>query len=1022
MLSFLMKRRAIFLLFVVLLIGLGIALAMQLPAQLYPQTQRPRVLVRVNHTGYSALDFSTRYGEAIESGLLSVDGVDDLTVDYSRDRSDFRATFDWNTDSDEARAAVDAAMSSASSALPPALQDSYNVRFFEGENAGFLLLGMRSDSASPEQLYSMLMAVENDLNRVEDVEQVQISNIEDLDIGIELRPYAMLDYGITIEDVDAALSSGTLPEPIGTLNDAGRRFSVRNERRALSVLDVGQVRVADRGDGQILLDDIADISISYTLPSSALVIDGEPAVRMNATPTDGGNIRQMSESIQRVLADARDDGRLPTDTEFQLYLDPAQFINRSIRNVVEAALIGAGLAMVIVFLSLGDLRNTLLIGISLPTTLILTFILMSLFGVSLNLISLGGIALAVGMVIDSSIVVIENIHRHYNEAGGSAMDRGEITRIVIDAVREVRAPVIASTLTTILVFLPISFTAPLTNAILGEQASTVVFALVFALLVALTVIPVVASGVYRSSPSSAGRTTGGFARLSRALMGGLTGAYRKTLGLVIRTRPGAAGVILGSFALLVFVVMTLLPQIPQEIISPPASDRLVIFFRSSEITDRVELAERVVPEMEQAVLERSGDDVLDTYAQVSGGFNIMFVILRSTDVAERVLGELEQEFVSDDTFTYNVSMWDPAELPLPRSNDLQIGVRGTDDQAAVLLLDELRDLVNDTGHYGRVRTTPSTGFNDELNVRIRREVVDGFPEITESSLVAKVGSILRGTSSVDMEYEDREISVSASFPDEYITGREALENFLVSTANGPVPLRHFFDMREDQGIAGIASEDGERIFRVYANMPRGSADSDRAVFENVVRERIESEIDVPDGLTVAFENPRSEVDEAINSLFVALGVSVVLIYLVVAFQFNSLWLPLVILVTVPLGFIGVILSLHFFNSTLSLNSLLGTILLAGVVVNNAILMIDFYLAQFDRSENRIDAILRAAELRFQPIMITTLTTILGMLPLALGLGQGSNIVQPLGIAVSGGLLVSTLFTLYVVPSILRIAR
>jgi HAE1 family hydrophobic/amphiphilic exporter-1 len=189
-----------------------------------------------------------------------------------------------------------------------------------------------------------------------------------------------------------------------------------------------------------------------------------------------------------------------------------------------------------------------------------------------------------------------------------------------------------------------------------------------------------------------------------------------------------------------------------------------------------------------------------------------------------------------------------------------------------------------------------------------------------------------------------------------------------------------------------------------------------------VREVLDERLELPPGYSVVFENPQSELDAAVRSLFGALAASVVLIYLVVAFQFNSLWIPLVILVTVPLGFIGVVASLFVFGSTVSLNSLLGSILLAGIVVNNAILLIDFYVKMADRHESRVDSLVRAAGLRFAPIVITMLTTILGMLPLAIGLGEGANIVQPLGIAVSGGLFVSTLFTLYVVPAILRFMR
>jgi hydrophobic/amphiphilic exporter-1 (mainly G- bacteria), HAE1 family len=1022
MLELIFQRRKVFLLFIILLAGLGLVLVTQLPVQLYPQTQRPRVSVRVPHPGYSALDFSREYGEEVENRLLALEGVDTLEVEYESDNSDFTLTFDWNTDSDEAKGNVETAMNSIRSILPSEIRDDYSIRFFAGENAGFLLLGVQSQSTTPANLHRILTSsLDAELSRVEDAEEVEVLNIEDLEVEVVLRPAAMLDHGLTINDVEEAFRQGYLPQPVGTLEEGDREFSVRYHRGLDSIHDIGGVIVADRGNHLLRLEDIADISISYTLPSRALVIEGRPAVRINATPKDGGNIRKMSEEIRTILETARDRGVLPGDTEFQLYVDPAEYINRSIQNVVRAALIGAALAMLIVFLTLGEVRNTLLIGISLPVTLILSFILMYAFEVSLNLISLGGIALAVGMVIDSAIVVMENIHRHYEDAK-SVPDKQELQRLILQSVAEVRSPVIASTLTTILVFLPISFTAPLANAILGDQASAVIFALVFALLVSLTLIPVLALGFYRPKQHEDAKSSRGLARFSAGVMGSLVGTYQKILHFWLLKKRRSAFLVVASFLLLGLALWQVLPLIPKEIISPPSSDRIVIFFRSNQTNDRVEIVDNVVPEMERRVREVAGGDVLETYALVSGRFNILFVNLRNTDVADDVLGRLQRTFVSDNTFYYNASMWDPAQLPLPRTNDLQLSVQGEDEAEVVLILERLRDLVNESDLYGRVFTDPPTGLNDELALYLRREVLEGFPELTETSLIATVRRVLRGTSAIELEEDQQQVRVSAEYPESAIRGREELGNFLLTTSRGIVPLKHFFDVSHEQGIAGIASENGERIFRLYARMPSGSPAGNRERFEEQIRAGLETELELPGGYTVVFENPQSELDEAIRSLFIALGASVVLIYLVVAFQFNSLRIPFVILVTVPLGLIGVIMSLYVFGSTLSLNSLLGTILLAGIVVNNAILLIDFYQKMAHHHESRVDALIRAAGLRFPPIVITMMTTILGMLPLAIGLGEGSNIVQPLGIAVSGGLLVSTVFTLFVVPAILRLMR
>jgi HAE1 family hydrophobic/amphiphilic exporter-1 len=310
-------------------------------------------------------------------------------------------------------------------------------------------------------------------------------------------------------------------------------------------------------------------------------------------------------------------------------------------------------------------------------------------------------------------------------------------------------------------------------------------------------------------------------------------------------------------------------------------------------------------------------------------------------------------------------------------------------------------------------------MSDQMVLTSRKEIIEGFPQFSEAGLLGYVRRILRGTGAVEFEEGISTVSVSAEYPEEVIGSREKLSNFLIPLEQSAVPLKHFFDFSESTGVAGLTSENGESIFRVYSKLPPGTPSTERAEKELKIRNILEEELELPSEYSYVFENPSQELDDSIKSLYLSLGIAVVLIFLLLAFQFNSLIIPLVILVTVPLGLIGVIISLFVFKSSLSLNALLGTIMLSGIVVNNAILMIDFYIRILPDYENKIDALICAAGLRFAPIIITTMTTIFGMLPIAIGLGEGSNIIQPLGIAVSGGLMISTLFTFFVVPSILR---
>ena len=1024
MLGSIFRKSTGFILLIVILCSAGGLLVTQLPIQLYPQTRRPRVRAFIFHTGISAIDFSNDYAQDIESQLLSIDGVDIVEVEYENDRSDFTLTFDWKVDSEKAKSDVESKMNSIMDMLPPEYGDSYFVHFFSGENAGYLVMGVTSESSSPEEIYRALKtAVQPRLSRVEDVESIEMFKVEELKAEVVLRQMDMLANGLTIDMIEEALLGGYRPESVGKLEDGNTTYSVRFLRGVESVYDIGSIIVARKGNVSIELQDVADIKIKYALPERAFVMDGARGIRLTATPIDGGNVRQMSSDVQAVLEEAKIDGILPGDTIFHFYLDPAEYINRSIRNVVQAALIGAALAMIVVLLSLGEMRNTLLIGITLPVTLILSFILMYFFKVSLNLISLGGLALAVGMVIDPAIVIMENIHRFRLEES-PVKNLGHLKELIIRAVRQVRSPVIASILTSVLVFLPILFTAPLANAILGDQAKTVIFALLISMIVALTLIPLLASLVYKRKTGRAGAKAGvpprGLPRLSVPVMGFLVNLYKTMLRGLIRRKWAIVGFMLFSFGLLAFSIIRILPLIPREIISPPSSDRLVMYFRSPSINDPDRIVQEVIPDIEARIKDQVGQYVEGTYADVYGRFNRYFINLTSTEHAEEVLGELQKIFVNDNVWYYNVMMWDPAQLPLPRTMDLQISVQGDEPVEIITLLERIRDLVNETEIYSRVFTDPPTNLSDEIAMRSRVEVIDGFGEFSERSLIKMVRKILSGTASIEFEQDQTTVEVAAVYPESRIQGRENLENFLIPYNQSTIPLKHFFDFQEVTGISGFASENGEMIYRLYARMAPGTPAARRSEFEQRIRDEIDAKITVPAGYSMVFDNPQEEMEQAIRSLFIALAGSVVLVYLLLAFQFNSLIIPLVILVTVPLGFIGVVFSLFLFKSSLSLNSMLGTIMLAGIVVNNAIIMIDFYLKIGPNYNRKIDALVETAGIRFTPIVITMLTTVFGMLPIAIGLGEGSNIIQPLGIAVSGGLLISTLFTLFMVPSILSL--
>ncbi len=1034
MLNLVFKKRVGVIMLFILLCATGAVLVSQLSVQLYPRTNRPTLITSIQHDGYSAVAFSRLYADMIEGYLLGIPGVDLVQARYGTNRSSFIITFDWSVDAATAQTEADSALASISDQLPGDLQGVSRTRFFTGENAGYLMVGLYSPSVTAEDLYKIVTAsIQPTLNQVPDVDVVEVLNVEELRVDITLDQKKMLSYGTTISDVDSALRQGTVSRSVGSLDTGISRLGVRIEEPERSLFEIGETVVRDTDGFPIRLKDIADIDISYGIPNETFVMEGTRGIQITATPIDGGNIRTMSQRITRILQEARDTGALPPDTEINLLLDPAAYVNRAITNVVQAALIGALLAMTVVFLMLGEIPNTLLIGVSLPATLTMSFILLYAFHVGLDLISLGGMALAVGMIVDSSIVVMENIHRFRIEEA-HAGDIPHLKDLIIRAVRQVRAPVIASTLTSILVFLPISFTAPLTNAILGEQSMVVVFALLVSLLVALTLIPLLAFLMYRKHKGRGARARTGVEEngdihgteprlnLSDRVIGGLASAYTRLLRKIVAHKTASITLILASAAVLAFAIIVVLPRIPTEILSPPQSDRLIVFIQPTGDVSAAEMVETKIPEMTQIIDNNLSSYVESTYAEVRGRFNRFFIVLHNTRDIDFVTNELQRLFVSDNDWYYSIMNWDPAQLPLPRTLDLQISLNGPDETQVVALLERVRDVVSSTGLYAFVFTSPATNYTDELILTPREETVGSVPGYSLSTVSSILQRVLVGTQSVSYEVDGQSVSAEAHYPDSVIEGENNFENFALPYNTSTVPVKHFFNFSKDTSISQITSENGEPIFRVYAVMNRGSAANDRPVFEQTVRDEIAKSVQLPADYTLTFDNPREEIDSAIQSLFISLAISIALIYLLLSFQFNSLGVPVVILVSIPLGFIGLVFSLYVFHSSLTLNSLLGAILLSGIVVNNSILMIDFYRNSLGGYESKIDALIDTARIRIRPILITTMTTVCGMLPIALGIGEGSSVIQPLGIAVSGGLFVSTLLTLFVVPAVLSLVK
>ena len=635
---FFRKRRGLF-----LLVGMGVAagilLVLQLPIKLYPNTMKPIIGVYISHPGFTAADFREQYGTTLDGALAGIQDLESIQANYMNGRTRIRIDFKWDITYDEARNRTENALATIKNSLPEDSRD-YNVRNWTGENAGYMAVAVSSPQLEPEALYLLLEStLKPKLDKVEDAEEVELVPVRELISQVELTVDELLSQGLMADEVVQAVRRGYQAEPVGSFSNGRDRYDVRLKKGIDTIFDIGNIKVSRRGGRDIQLSDISNVTVEYGLPDTIFRVDGNQSNMIFAQPRSDGNIKKMSEDIRNAIEESA--LTLPPHVDFTYLIDPAEFINQAIMNVLRAALIGAALAVLCVLVLLGEGKNTFLIAFSIPLSITLSFILMYLFDSTINLISLSGLTLSIGMIIDSSIVVMENIHRHRFYRAGEYADIS-LKQLILNSIQEIRWAIIASTLTSVLVFLPLSFTAPLANAILGDLARAVVFALVCSLLVALLVVPVLAYYLFRKSYKLGIDRHGRLADFSEALMERLRAGYRWLLRRILSSKLAMSAVLLVSFGILTYALVQIAPQIQREIIAKPESDKIMLYARNHTSETKEEMLEKLAP-IEEAIMHEHGDKIQSLFAQINRSNSGRFIMsLTSSRYTEEIKVALEE--------------------------------------------------------------------------------------------------------------------------------------------------------------------------------------------------------------------------------------------------------------------------------------------------------------------------------------------------------------------------------------------
>ena len=1081
-----------------------------LKVNLLPDLSYPTLTVRTEYEGAAPLEMENLVSQPVEEAIGVVKNLRKIHSVSRTGQSDVILEFAWGTNMDQANLDV---------------RDKLDILQLPLEAKKPVLLRF-NPSTDPIMRLSLTAGADNGKRDVGEAQLKQLRRFADDELKKRLEPTAgvaaikvgggledqvdvdidqqrLQQLGLSVADVVKRLADENVNVSGGRIENGSQRYLVRTVNQFGNLDEMRNLLVKVDNGVPLRLKDIADVRQGYKEREGIVRVDGREAIELAVYKEGDANTVSVAGAVKVQLEKLK--SILPSNAKLDTIDDQSVFIQSSLDDVRNDAIIGGVLAVLIIFFFLADSWSTFIISLSLPVSLIATFFFMGQAGVSLNVMSLGGLALATGMVVDDSIVVLENIARMREKGMG-------IVEASMKGAREVSMAVIASTLTTVAVFFPLVFVQGVAGQLFRDQALTVTFAMLISLVVAMTLIPMLASLKGRAplayqdeAPSAGWQPSSGFGRgvkrvtspVSRGLfqwiprlLATLTyfvfGVIGRTVGKVLRAigrfvimpynaaarayhgflpkaleRPYA---VLGFAALAFAASVALIPTLGMDLIPSLAQGRFEMTVKLPPGTPLVD-TDHLVAELQQSsshdpnialIYGVSGTGTRLDATPTESGENIarMLVVLKS-GVGER------GERAATDALRAAMNSHPGAEVKFARpqlfsfATPLEVELRGYDLASLEKAGKKLSALMNASPRFADVKSTVEGGY-PEIQIRFDQERAAALG-LTTKQISDQVVDKVRGSVATRYSFRDRKIDVLVRAQADQRGSVEDIRNLIVgyvssgatataanSSTNGfanttqsgssgsststgssgstpaatgtnsatgrPIRLSAVADVVSTQGPSEIHRITQERVAIVSANLHYGDLGSAVAEVRQLMRDN-----PLAAGVTTHIGGQSEELDASVNSLIFALALAIFLVYLVMASQFESLLHPFVIMFSIPLALVGAVLALKLTHTPLSVVVFIGLIMLAGIVVKNAIVLIDRVNQLREEGVAKLDAIMQAAESRLRPISMTTLCTLLGFMPLAIGVGDGNEVRAPMAITVIGGLLVSTLLTLVVVP-------
>lgn len=994
------KHHVMTILLYILVVVFGFYSFQNLPLALMPSMEVPAAVVYATYPGAGPEDIEQQVTKKLEGAVAGLSGLDTLQSTSSENMAMLVIRFTNDTDMDQAMTDLRDKVAQVKSQLPDDASDP-TVMSIDIDSMPVVSVALRgNDLASLQSIAED--EIQPALERLDGVASVDISGGYEQEIAVHTDASRLKGYNLTISSIGQQLGADNIAIPGGDLDNGSQTLAVRTDGEYSSIDDVKNALISLPAGGTVRLSQIADVSMQPKDQDAISKVDGEECIILSVNKQSGSNTAQIAE-----LAKTEFDSLLKSNDSLQwnIVMDQSDYINMTVDNAIQNIWMGVLFAAIVLFLFLRDFGATMAVTIAMPCCILFTFLIMNVLGITLNMMSLGGITLGVGMIVDNSIVVLENIFT-YRADGYDRMEA------CTKGTGEVIGAVIASTLTTVAVFLPIALSGGMAGMMFKEFCITIVALLLSSLIISVTLVPLLCYFLLGSTkqksvkPQGSGATPITEKPLSRV--------YRSSLNFLITHRW--AGIALTVVICIVSVLsvsqagMELIPEMDEGQVSVTVSmPNGSTMEDTAAIEDRIAaIAVDTIPELEQIYYSTgSSTSIMSSSSGASVTISLVDLDQRdrsSADIAKQLRHDLQD--IAGCELTVSTS----STMSMSTDSDISVELTGDDYDQLAETADDLANRISALPDAINVESSAGEQ-TPRVAVKINRENASRFG-LNAATIGGLVRGELTGSTATTLRMNGEEYDVTVAGDEDVATSLDALRSMQIPTmTGGTVPLSMVADVYTELSPQSIVRKNQKETVTITGESESGDSNAIKAAVDDIV-----AKYELPDGVEVGEgDTAASQIAETTGTLMLALAVAILLVYFILATQFNSFSLPIAIMLILPIGLLGSMILLWPTGNHVSMVALLGVIILAGTVVNSSIVLIDYTLQRRQRGEDKNTAILNACPRRVRPVLMTAMTTILGLVPMVCSSGEGSEMMKPMGVVMMTGMVISTIATLFITP-------